>query len=428
MRAQLAVLRNRRFALLTASRTISVLGNGFGTVALAFAILALPGGTPARLSVVQAALALPQLLVLVGGVIADRVPRAWLMVCAELVAGLGYAGLAAMVLTGWSPLGGLVALAVLGGLGYALFQPAYTGMVPEVVAAADLPAANALQRFGMNVGRILGFALAGGTVAVFGAGWALAADAASYLVSAVLIAFAAGAARRAPATVGLATAPAGARSAADAGAAEGGTVRRARVRPLADLREGWREFAGRQWLWVIVAQFSVLMACINAFLGVLGPLAARQDGGPTAWSAILVAQTIGTFAGLVVAVRIRPRRPMLVATLATLALALPLLALGLGAPLWATVAAAVVCGVGIDVFGVLWTTTLQREVPAEAISRVSSWDIFGSLAMAPVGAAVAGPLAVTIGVRPTLVASAVLMVLVTAAALAAPEVRRLPAR
>lgn len=113
---------------------------------------------------------------------------------------------------------------------------------------------------------------------------------------------------------------------------------------------------------------------------------------------------------------------------AAVALAFAVLALGLGAPLWLTLAAALVCGIGSDVFGVLWTTTLQREVAAGAISRVSSWDLFGSLAVAPIGIAVAGPLAAAVGVRPALVASAVLMVLVTVAALAAPDVRRLPAR
>lgn len=400
LRAERALLRNRRLTLLTASRTVSVLGNGFGQVALAFGVLALPGASVTRLSLVQAALAVPQLLVLVGGVVADRLSRARLMVCAETVAGTAYAGLAVMLLTRHAPTWGLCALAIVAGLGTALFSPAYNGVVPQVVPAADLQAANGLQRLGMNGGRILGYALAGGCVALFGAGWGLAIDAASFLVSAGLIALI-----RVPERAA-----------------------RAPSHPLRDLREGWREFRSRQWLWVIVAQFSLVVAVFAAQLGVLGPLAARQDlGGATAWSAVMTAQMAGTLVGVVLAVRLRPARPMLVATLATLVFALPCLALGLGAPLWVVLAASFADGVANDVFGVLWTTTLQREIPDEVISRVSAWDIFGSLAVAPLGVLVAGPVAVAAGVHAALLGGAALTVLVTLAALVAPGVRGLRA-
>lgn len=399
LRTDLALLRHRRFALLTAARTVSVTGNGFGAVALAFGVLALPGASPTRLSIVQASLALPQLLVLVGGVIADRVPRARLMVIAELLAGLGYAGLAALILLGHAPTVALAVLAALAGLGTALFAPAYAGLLPEVVRADQLHAANGLQRLGVNAGQVLGFGLSGVAVVLIGPGWTLAINAGSFLVSAVLL----GSLRVPP-------------------------VSRPGGNPVRELREGWREFRSRQWLWVIVVQFSLLVGALEAYVGVLGPMAARQwMGGAPAWSAVLVAQMAGNLLGVLVAIRVRPRRPMLVATLATLTFAPPLLILGLHWPLVAILAAVFVSGVGIDIFGVLWSVTLQREVPATVISRVSSWDHFGSLALAPLGLAVAGPIAMVAGVGPTLLGGAALIVVATLAALCAPEVRRLRA-
>ncbi|MFH9249300.1 MFS transporter [Streptomyces lydicus] len=392
--------RERRFVLLAAARTLSVLGNGFARVALSFAVLALPGAGPGQLSLVLACQAVPQLaFVLVGGVIADRMSRSRLMVVADLVGAAAYAGLAAMVLTGHAPLSALCLLAVLAGTATALFSPAMDGVIPLLVPAGRLQQANGLLRVGMNGAMLLGLALSGVTVALVGAGWALALNAASFLVSAALIR-------------GLRLPP----------RARTGTS------GWAELRYGWREFSGRQWLWVVVAQYAVVVAALNANAGVLGPLAAERDlGGARAWSLIVAAQALGTVAGAGLAARIRVRRPVLVAVVATFPLAAPLALLAVRAPV--PLIALAMCGAGVasDIFGVLWATTVQREVPEEALSRVSSYDWFGSLAFAPLGLLVAGPVAARIGVGHALAGCAALVVLASAAALLSPQVRGLRA-
>src|SRR5262245_36747099 len=143
MRHDLAILRDRRFGLLFAARTCSVLGSAFGPVALAFGVLALPGATATTLSLVVAAESISMVVfMLIGGVIADRLPRAKVMMTADLAAAAAWGGLAVMLITGWAPVPVLVGLSAVAGLATALFFPALTGVVPEVVADDRLQTAN----------------------------------------------------------------------------------------------------------------------------------------------------------------------------------------------------------------------------------------------------------------------------------------------
>jgi MFS family permease len=395
-----SLLRNAGFVRLACARVISVLGNGFARIALAFAVLSLPGATPGDLSLVVACQAVPQLaLVLVGGVIADRVSRSALMAVADVLGALSYGGLAAMVLSGHAPVAALCALAVTAGTATALFSPAMDGVIPVLVPSEALQRANGLLRVGTNTSLLLGLALSGVTVAWVGAGWALAINGLSFVVSAALTS-----SLRLP------------------------RRRRKSASGWADLREGWREFASRQWLWVVVVQFSLVMAATNANAGVLGPLAARAHfGGARAWSLVVAAQALGAVAGAGIAARARVTRPILAAVLFTLPSALPPALLGAGAPLWAVAAGAFTAGVSLDFFGVLWATTIQREVPEEALSRVSSYDWFGSLTLAPLGLALAGPAADAFGTDRMLIVCASLIVAATLGALLSPGVRSLRA-
>ncbi|MEW2515443.1 MFS transporter [Streptomyces sp. NPDC046870] len=395
-----SLLRNAGFVRLALARIISVLGNGFARVALAFAVLSLPGATPGELSLVVACQAIPQLaLVLVGGVVADRVSRSWLMAVSDVVGALSYGGLAALVLSGHAPVGALCALAVAAGTASALFGPAMDGVIPQLVAADTLQRANGLLRVGTNTSLLLGLALSGVTVAWVGAGWALALNGLSFIISAALTS-----------SLRLGRRPRKASSG------------------WRDLREGWREFASRQWLWVVVVQFSFVVAAMNANAGVLGPLATRAHfGGARAWSVVVAAQALGSVAGAGIAARARVSRPILAAVLFTLPTAAPLALLGAGAPVWGVAAGAFAAGISLDFFGVLWATTIQREVPEEALSRVSSYDWFGSLALAPLGLALAGPAADHFGTDHMLLAFAGVIIIASLAALASPGVRTLRA-
>jgi MFS family permease len=480
VRRDLVILHDRRFGLLFVARTVSVLGSAFGPVALAFGVLALPGATATTLSVVTAAEAAAMVaFMLIGGVIADRLPRFRVMVVADTVAALAWGGLAAMLITGWAPMWLLVLSSAVAGMATALFFPAFTGVVPEIVPAPKLQAANGILRLGMNFARIGGFAVAGGAVALFGAGWAMALNAGLLAVSAALIAGLRPSASTAtvrqdhaairpgvpdrgdavrPAVVDrgaeeatyqgdrvwrgvlddVAVRPAVADGGAERVAYRGDAVRPAKVaayedvavRPagnmLRDLKEGWNEFRSREWLWVVVLQYSFVMMVFQAVWSVLGPVVANDRlGGAKGWSWVLAAESIGMLVGVVFAIRWRPKRPIRLVVLLTFPLASLPLALGLGAPLFVAVAAAFVSGVAIDILVVIWDTTMQREIPPEALSRVSSYDALGTLMLGPIGLVLAGPSVGLIGAKNALLISAAVTGLATAVALCSPGVRNL---
>jgi predicted MFS family arabinose efflux permease len=273
-------------------------------------------------------------------------------------------------------------------------------MVPLVVERERLQAANAL----LSIAQATAFA-AGGTAggviaATAGAGTALAIDAATFAVSALLIA--------------------GIRSAAQPSSAAASVLR--------ELRDGFREFTAHTWLWTIVLQFSVMLMGWYGAWAVLGPVVAKQSlGGSAAWGLIAGAQGAGFIAGGILSLRVRFRRPMLAATLACLPGAVVPVLLAVPAPVAVLAAAAFIAGVGFEVFGVLWNTALHTRVAPEALSRVSSYDVLGSIALVPLGEALAGLGAERLGVSPTLLVCACGVALPTLAVLGVRDVRELRA-
>lgn len=378
---------------------MSLLGSGVAPVALAFAVLGLPGASATDLGVVLAARSVAQvLLLLLGGVLADRWPRAAVLIASDVLSAAAQGAVAALFLTGTAAVPAVAVLAAVNGAAGALFLPATRGIVPEVVAGEHLQPANALLRLSANVTGIAGAALGGVLVVGVGPGWALAADAASFVASALLL-------------LGVRV-PAGVRAAA-------GSV-------LADLREGWQEFASRRWLWVVVLQFALVNGCFAA-VNVLGPLTAQRSlGGAASWSVVLTCLSVGLVGGSLLALRLRPRFPLRTAVLCTLGFTPPFLLLAVPAPVWLIGAAMLVTGVCIDVFEVLWDTTLQHHVPHGALARIGSYDAVGSFALGPVCLAVVGPLADTVGARTVLLAGGALSAAAGLAALADGAVRRLP--
>lgn len=308
-----ALFRERPFALLWAARTLSMMGSAFAPVALAFGVLALPGATASTLSVVLASEAIPLVLfMLVGGVIGDRFPRQRVMMTGELMNATAFAALGIMLLTGHAPVPALCAAAAITGIGMAVMYPALTGIVPEVVPADRLQSGNALLALGANTARIAGIAASGAAVVWIGGGWALVAAAGLFAAAALMIARLRMSSR----------------------------VREAGGSVIGELKEGWDEFRSRQWLWVVVAQFSLLVMGLQAAHGVLGPVVAKTElGGAAAWSAVLVGEAVGMVVGVMVALRLRPQRPILFGTLLLFPAALPYLLLGASAPLWSVVLA-----------------------------------------------------------------------------------------
>ena len=398
MRRSAAPLREREFRLLFAGRTISLVGSAIAPVALAFAVLDLTG-SKTDLGLILACREIPLIVfLLVGGIWADRLPRNQVMVGANVVSALAQGGAAALLITGNAEIWHLAALAALNGGASAFFFPASAGVIPQTVPAPILQQANALLALAVNSAMIGGAAIAGFLVAAFGSGWAIAVDAGTYLLGGTFVAL-----MRLPA-IKPGESP----------------------RFLSDLAVGWHEFRSRIWLWVIVLQFSFLLMVTVGAMSVLGPVVADTElGGAKAWGAILTAQAAGLVVGGLLGLRYRPRRMLVAATLGILLFPAPLVALGFPLGLPAIAAAAFAAGVGSEIFGLLWSTTVQQEVPPDKLSRVYSYDALGSIGLIPIGYAIAGPLADAIGVRATLWGAAAIGVAVTLAVLLVRDVRTL---
>ena len=198
---------------------------------------------------------------------------------------------------------------------------------------------------------------------------------------------------------------------------------------IADLREGWREVRSRQWLWVCIAQFAVVNLCLSPSINVLGPVVAREHyGGALAWSVIITAQAIGLIAGSLVAMRLRPAFPLLVATVITFGFVPPFFLLAFHAPVWLVAVSMLAIGVAIDVFEVLWMTALQEHIPGDKLSRVTSWDALGAFALGPVGLVLVGPITAILGTEGTLLGAGSLVAIANLGALLTRSVRRLPAK
>ena len=367
-------------------------------VAIAFAVLA--HGSASDVGYVLAAGTVPLvILLLAGGVVGDRISRRKLMLQSDALRTIAECALGIWVLLGNPPLWGFMALAALMGVGEAFFSPALTGIVPQMLSEKKLQQGNALNGISNSTGRIIGPAIAGVIVAISSPGWAILIDGLTYFVSVVSLAF-------------------------------------IRIEWIASdepetfitlLRQGWKEFWSRSWLWAVVIQSSSVNALFASFL-VLGPVVAKQSlGGAPAWGAILAAEGAGAVLGGVIMLRVHPRRPLLIATLSSLVFPLPLFFIATRSPTALIAMFGFLAGGFITVFSVQWTTTLQREVPANVLSRVSAYDWFGSLVFLPIGMALVGPLASRIGITTTLVGSGVLMMLLILAVLAVPSVSRLQA-
>ncbi|WP_299536939.1 MFS transporter [uncultured Streptomyces sp.] len=392
----------RNYTLLTAAAITTSLGSNGALIASAFAVLE-AGGDAGDVGLVAAARTLPLVLfLLIGGAVADRLPRHRVMVAANTLNCLSQAAFAWVVLTGDAQLWQMMLFTALCGTGQAFFNPAAEGMLMSSVGPEQAGRAFALFRMAMHGAAIGGAALGGVMVAAMSPGWVLAVDAAAFAVAGALRAF-----------LDVSHIPAREGS--------GGL--------LSDMREGWKEFVGRTWLWAIVLQFSVVVAVVGAAESVYGPLVARDElGGARPWGIALAAFGVGTLGGAFLMMRWKPRRLLLAGTLCVFPLALPSAALAVPLPVTGLCAVMFVSGIAIEVFGVAWMTAMHQEIPEEKLSRVSSFDWFGSVAMVPLATAVAGPVESLVGRSSALWGCSALVVLVTALVLLVPDVRNLRLR
>jgi len=401
---RLPVLGIRDFRLLLADRVLAPLSFAFSLVGVSFAVLSQTHGSTAKLSYVLAAQIAPSLIfVLAGGVIADRIAPQKVIIAGNAMMAVGEATFGILVLTSHPPLWQMIALECLTGTGMALFYPASQALLPRLVPAELLQEASAVSRLAMNAAQMGGAVLAGFCIAAIGKngpGWALALCGTGLLGTIPLML-----ALRVTAH-----------------------ERTHQTSMLRELRDGWSEFRSHTWLWVIVAQFAVVLAAWYGSFGVLGPVVARLHlGGPAAWGTITGAESLGLITGGLISLRFSPRRPMLFVVLIGASIAISPLALAMLWPLPAICASSFVLGIALEIMMVQWTVALARNIPPEKLARVSSYDAFGSVMAMPIGAVVAGPIAAWAGVSATQYGAAALILIVSVFALIPRDIRTLRA-
>jgi MFS family permease len=391
-------LRFAPFRYLFAARLFTVVGNGVAPIALAFAVLDM-SGSAVELGVVVAARSVANMAVLlVGGVVADRLPRNAVLLATSLLAAATQGTIAWLVLDGSATIPALVALSVANGAAAALSLPASSALVPQTVPTASLRGANALLRLGLNGGTIFGSVAGAALVAAVGPGWGLAIDAVGFAIAGPLFL----------------------RVGKDRSATE-----RNRTSVFEDLRDGWREFSSRSWVWSVVAQFALVNACFVGAIAILGPVIADATFGRASWGLVVGAEAVGLAVGALISMRWQPRHALFVGVVLVAACALPVTLLAVAPVVPLLVVAFFLGGVAIEQFSVAWDVALQSHIPPDRLARVYSYDMLGSLAAMPIGQLAAGPLAVHFGTPPVLLAAAAIIVAATAATALLPAVRKL---
>jgi MFS family permease len=374
----ISALRSRDFRLLWLSQSASVVGDALVIVAIGLFVTRLTH-RPSDVGLVLAAYALPLVVfVLIGGVIADRLPRQRVMVAADLVRMVLHGTLAVLIATHTVRVWHMMVIGLLYGTAEAFFRPAYSGLVPQTVDEADIQSAQALGGVSREVATFVSPALA--TVLVLGVGgaWAFGLDATTFALSAALLSQVTG------------------RSRGESG--ESGSM-------IDELRQGWVAVRERSWVWATIVVYSLALLTALAPFFVLGASVSRQVYGSDAvygWTN--AAWGVGTVTGAVAAVRWRPARPMLAGMVGSLTWPGAIALFAAGPPLEVLYPVMALAGAGVGVFAVWWETALAQRIPPHLLSRVSAWDWMGSLALLPLGYIAAGPLADHLGaVRVTVV-------------------------
>lgn len=369
----------RDFALLWTGMTVSFLGDGLYTVAIAWQVYAL-SNAPTALAIVGVAWMVPQvLLLLVGGAVSDRFERRLVLMLSDAIRGSAIAAIGVLSVTGTLQLWHMVVLVALYGTGGAVFMPSFTGIVRDVVPRDLLLEANALDQFVRPLCvRLIGPAVGGVLIGVAGAGTAFLADAGSFAFSAAAFLL-------------MHT-----RSVPDS------DDRRSMRR---DIAEGIAYVRSQTWLWATLGTITLSLLFFLGPVYVLMPYIVKNSlhGGAEGLGLIFAAGGVGA----VIASLLRgqlglPRRPLTLVYLAWAATGFSLVGYALVHEVWQAMIVSFFSVGCLTTGGIVWTTVLQRSVPGRMIGRVSSLDWVLSLGLAPLSYALTGPIANLLGARATL--------------------------
>lgn len=363
---RLRSLKHRNFRWFFFGEAINTAGSSMSGIALSFAVLHIDN-SPTALGWVLAAWTVPMVsFMLIGGAIADRLPRALVLRGCNLIEGITQATSAILILTGSAHVWQLVVLQFISGTAVAVSYPAFHGMVPMLLPEVDRKSAYLLLSQSQSALSIFGPAVAGVLVATSSPGWALALDAATYFAAAVFLSL-----LRLPAHLR----PDGANSV------------------IGDFRQGWG-FA-RQLGWVIpVACCSLVFnALTSGAINVLGPVIAKGSVGSAGWGYARAAQAIGLFVFAFALAKVTLRRPLLACQVGFVASAAPMLALAVAAHTIPLTVAFFVSGCGSAIIDLAWAMTVQQKIPEQMLSRINAIDGFFSFVAMPLGQLIVGPAA-----------------------------------
>lgn len=400
MRAQLKELhRFQGFSMLAAARFVSNVGNGMSPIALAYGVLSIEGADASDLSLVMAARYFPLIIfMLFGGVFADRFQRNRIVGGSDVIGSL-VASVSAISLIGdvgevWI----LVAMGAIFGVLNALWWPAMSGILPELLPKAKLQEGNAVIGLMSNIGYITGTLTGGILVAAFNPGWGLLVDAFTFFVAGIIVWNIKLPSKSRIESPGL----------------------------IHDLRVGWREFSSRSWVVTMVLCFAFINMSFESMLQVLGPLNfSDPDSGPRYWSLNLAGMTAGMMIGGFIVLKMKFKRPLFISMMLIAISVVWDFSLALQLPLVICVISAIFSGLTIEFFMVTWNTSLQTHIPESSYSRVNAYDALGSYGIAPIGVVIAGPLADHFGVSTMLFATGILTFVAATASLSVKSVREL---
>jgi len=394
------VLSHKYVKRLFLARFISNYGNGMGPIAFAFGILGLPNGSANLLGLtLGTGTVLFLIMAPFGGVIADKYGRARMVGLTDMAGGLILFVQVAYFATGEVPIAVLLIVNGCFGILWGIFWPAFSGVIPAVLPEAGLQKGNALNQLLTNSGMIFGAASAGIFIDIFGVATTLAIDAASFFISGLLIyTFR----HLTPRVTGTENSM------------------------LTDLRYGWGVFLSFKWIVNLVFAWSFIVMCWAAAENILGPLIALEHfNGAKSWSFVITAESIGLIVGSFIAIKIKVKYPLRFLQLTSFSVTFYIFALAKPQSLLVIAFGAFLFGITLDLWGTLWNTALQRKVPRDVLSRVSSFDAMGSMMFRPIGLAIAGPLSSLFGITNFIYILAALSVVAVAAPLFSSEVRNM---
>ncbi|WP_245966534.1 MFS transporter [Sphaerisporangium album] len=386
----------RDFRLFFTARSVSTLGTGMVPVAMSLGVIqAGYGATGAGLTMAASIVPLA-LFILFGGVFADRFTPRRMMVGADAVRVLTQTVTATLFLTGTPTLWHLMVISAVNGTAAAMFQPGLASLIPQI--ATDVQRAVATQRTSESFMLLLGPSVAGFLVAYADVGVVFLIDAAGFAVSAACLAL-----------LRLRGVPR---------AAQEGSI-------WVNLKVGWREFRSRTWMWGVIVIWAVMGIAVFGPVFPLGAVIINDAYQATGYGFVTSAFGAGTILGGLVAMRVRPQRPLAAGALAMFFFALEPLSITLVLPLPLMAALHLVAGAGSAFWGVMWMTSVQTQVAPGVLNRVHAYEVAGSVIAVPIGQSLAGPVASLAGAREVLAVSSIVSVMGCVLLLSVPAIRRL---